>query len=116
MNNLTVEQVETLYNKGLMPKADYTNLDSFFKTISDEQLGGILALCRSEGEEELEYISYIVAGLFMNEYNQDECTEKDLSNLFPQFHRQGAAEALGRLGVWDTSTEDRRLVPTNEPL
>lgn len=113
---ITVSEVEKLYNKKLLPTADYSSFDSFLTTISPEDLGEMLNLCESEDVDQLQFLSYIIAGVFMNEYDQDECTEKDLVNLFPQFKRQCVAEICGRIGVWDTSKEDRRLVPTAEPL
>lgn len=116
MNDITIEKVQELLVKDLLPKADYSSLDSFLKTISPEDLGEMINLSESRDEDMLEFLSYVIALVFMYEYDQEVCREVDLANLFTQFQRQCIAEACARVGVWDTSKEDRRLVPAIEPL
>jgi hypothetical protein len=116
MDSVTLSQVEELLEKSLLPQADYTDLNTFLNTIQHEDLGEMINLCESEDPKELEYLSYVMSLVFMNEYDQEECRDIDLESLFSQFHRQCVAELCGRMGKWDTSKEDRRLIPAIEPL
>jgi|WetSurMetagenome_2_1015567.scaffolds.fasta_scaffold303862_1 hypothetical protein len=116
MKTVTLKEAEQLLIKGLLPKADYSDLNSFLNTISPEDLGEMLNHTRSDDEQRLTYLSYVIGLIFMYEYEQEECTEVDFENLFTQFQRQCVAEICGRLGKWDISQEDRRLIPATEPL
>lgn len=116
MKTITIKQAQELLIKGLLPRADYSDLNSFLKTISPEDLGEMVNLSQSEDDDKLTFLAHVIALIFMYEYDVEECREIDLERLFTQFQRQCVAEVCGRLGKWDTSKEDRRLVPISEPL
>lgn len=116
MKTVTLNQALELFDKNLLPKADFSNFDSFLNSINDEDLSEMILLYESKDEDKLEFLSYTIGLLFMNEYDMKECETIDFENIAPQFYRQCAAELMDRGGLWDKSKEDRRLVPTNEPL
>lgn len=117
VNELKRNQIEELSDRGLLPDCDYSSFKSFLKTINNDDLGEIVNLCENtQDKNKAEYLSYIVGMVFMNEYDTDTFRNIDFSNMLMQFYRQCIAEACERVGVWDASKEDKRLIPNDAPF
>lgn len=74
----------------MIPKADYSNLEQFLRTVNDENLSqlNVASINTRQGVaqpyEQL-FLLIVLANIFINEYQQDEFTRDDYVKLFPIF-------------------------------
>jgi|WetSurMetagenome_2_1015567.scaffolds.fasta_scaffold303862_3 hypothetical protein len=116
MFKYTVSQLAR-YDK-MIPKADYTNLEKFLRTVQDEPLNQLnsAAINTRQGAaqpyEQL-FLMIVLANIFVNEYDQDEFTKNDYLKLFSIFSVSIFYEVVCRnKGITSRIGEWRELKPT----
>ena len=104
------------YSK-IIPKADYSSLEMFLRTIQDENLNAINSAAinirqnASQPYEQL-LVLVILASIFVNEYGQDEFVKTDYIKLFPIFAVSVFYEiACRNKGIKERIGEWRELKP-----
>ena len=99
MFKYTLEDLER-YEK-MIPKADYSCLEKFLRTIADDQLfelrktGLKIQQGKSQPLDQV-YVMVVIANIFVNEYGQKEFTRNDYVKLFPIFLTSVFYEAIYR--------------------
>lgn len=116
MFKFTVGQLAR-YDK-MIPKADYSNLEKFLRTVQDEQLNLLnnAAINTRQGaalpHEQL-FLMIVLANIFVNEYDQNEFTKSDYLKLFSIFSVSVFYEVACRnKGIQSRIGEWRELKPT----